>query len=60
MPPDDQMWMLRLEQLEQMLEHHIQQEEGWTFQVARQVVSENQATDIGQRFQQEKQGRMAA
>jgi len=47
-------WTAKLKVLKENVEHHVEEEEGEMFQKARQVLSEEQINQLGQRMEQEK------
>src|SRR3712207_4703689 len=47
-------WTAKLKVLQENVEHHVEEEEGEMFQKARQVLSEQQINQPGQRLEQEK------
>jgi hypothetical protein len=55
----DEQWQSKLQELKQAVEHHVEEEEHELFEKAKHVLSKEQATQIGQQFQQEKQQKMA-
>lgn len=55
MPPEDERWLAKLKVLKELVDHHVQEEEKNLFKVARKVISSDQAKEIGQKYQQEKE-----
>ena len=55
----DEAWNEKLEVLEEHVEHHIEEEEGDIFDVARQLFSVEQAAELVRRWQMAKQEHMA-
>ncbi len=55
MPADDEDWTDTLAELQDNVEHHVEEEEGEMFEQARTVLSQQQIDDLGTRLQQEKQ-----
>ncbi len=47
-------WTAKLKVLQENVEHHVEEEEGEMFQKARQVLSEEQINQLGERMEQEK------
>ena len=58
-PADDERWSAKLSVLNELLQHHIQEEEGALFTMARKVIDDRQAREMGDRFQSIEQGEMA-
>ncbi|MGQ9676621.1 MAG: hemerythrin domain-containing protein [Chloroflexota bacterium] len=58
--PGSQEWMSHLQQAQRATVHHVQEEEGKFFNDAQKVLSEQQAREIGMRWQQEKMRIMSA
>jgi len=56
---DDEAWNEKLEVLDEHVEDHIEEEEGDIFDVARQLFSVEQTTELAQRWQMAKQEHMA-
>jgi hemerythrin-like domain-containing protein len=44
----------KLKVLKELIDHHVQEEESNLFKVAQKVISSEQAKEIGQKYQQEK------
>ena len=55
MPVDSEQWTAKLKVLQENVEHHVEEEEAEMFQKARQVLSEDEITQLGERMAQEKQ-----
>jgi iron-sulfur cluster repair protein YtfE (RIC family) len=51
---DDERWGAKVSVLQEILEHHMQEEEGELFKVARKVLSKGQIEEISLMFQQHK------
>ncbi|HLN45053.1 MAG TPA: hemerythrin domain-containing protein [Candidatus Sulfotelmatobacter sp.] len=49
---DDEMWLPRVKVLSEMIDHHVEDEEGDLFDEAKKLLNENQACEIGQKFQE--------
>ena len=47
-------WTAKLKVLQENVEHHVEEEEGEMFQKARQVLSEQEITQLGERMEEEK------
>ena len=47
---DDEKWGAKFKVLKESIEHHIQEEEGTMFRVARAVLSRAELTDLGKRM----------
>ena len=54
MPVDTEEWAAKLKVLQENVEHHVEEEEGEMFQKARQVLSEEQINQLGERMEEEK------
>ena len=48
-------WTAKFKVLKENVEHHVEEEEGEMFQKARQVLSEEEISQLGARMEQEKQ-----
>ncbi len=55
MSPDDERWLAKLKVLKELVDHHVQEEERNLFKAAKKVLSNDQAKEIGQKYQQEKE-----
>jgi len=55
MSPEDERWHAKLKVLKELIDHHVQEEERNLFKVAKKVISSEQAKEIGQKYQQEKE-----
>lgn len=51
-PSDDPRWSARLKVLKELVEHHIEEEETTVFDLARSLLDEHRATDVGHRFKE--------
>jgi iron-sulfur cluster repair protein YtfE (RIC family) len=54
MPPDDESleeWMSQLEELQEKVEHHVQEEEGQLFPKAQKIISKDEAEQLGEKVQ---------
>jgi iron-sulfur cluster repair protein YtfE (RIC family) len=60
MPVDTDEWSERMEELREGVEHHVAEEEGEMFDKAREVLSQQQLADLGQRMAAEKNRYMVA
>lgn len=49
-PVDDETWGAKLTVMKENLEHHIEEEEGEMFKKARQVMSEDELSELGDRM----------
>ncbi len=49
---DDPRWSARLKVLKELVEHHIEEEETTVFDLARNLMDEDRATDVGRRFKE--------
>ena len=54
-PPSDDTWAAKFTVAKENLEHHIEEEEGEMFQKARQIFSEDELEQMGQRMQEIKE-----
>jgi hemerythrin-like domain-containing protein len=59
-PADGEEWSDLIIELRENVEHHVEEEEGEMFTMAREVLSEQQINDIGARMSAEKQQRQKA
>jgi hemerythrin superfamily protein len=53
-------WMAKLQVLEELVLHHVVEEEGEIFQKAREVIDEDRAREMVSEFQKQKKEQMAA
>ena len=53
-PVDTEQWTAKLKVLQENVEHHVEEEEGEMFQKARQVLTEEQINQLGERMEEEK------
>jgi hemerythrin-like domain-containing protein len=51
-PADDPRWSARLKVLKELVEHHIEEEETTVFDLARDLMDEERATEVGRRFKE--------
>jgi iron-sulfur cluster repair protein YtfE (RIC family) len=51
---DDERWMAKISVLNEIVEHHMQEEEREVFKIARKVLEKNQVQEIAVQFQQHK------
>lgn len=51
---DDPRWMARLKVLKELIEHHVEEEESQIFDIAREVINEDRADEVGKRFKEMK------
>jgi hemerythrin-like domain-containing protein len=51
-PADDLRWSARLKVLKELVEHHIEEEETTVFDLARSLMDEERATEVGRRFKE--------
>ena len=54
MPPDDESleeWMSQLQELQEKVEHHVQEEEGQLFPKAKKIISKDEAEQLGEKVQ---------
>jgi hemerythrin-like domain-containing protein len=52
MPPSDERWGAKLTVLKENIEHHIEEEEGDMFKLARTLLSEEQLEELGAQMQE--------
>lgn len=57
--PGDERWKAKLKVLRESVEHHIEEEEGEIWAQAREILSDEEADEIGEEFLAEKEKRMA-
>ena len=55
MRPDDQQWMGKLGELQRKVEHHVKEEEEQLFPQGRKIISEDQAQQLGETFEEKKE-----
>ncbi|HYO62103.1 MAG TPA: hemerythrin domain-containing protein [Pyrinomonadaceae bacterium] len=53
-PVDSEEWSATLLQLKESVEHHVDEEENKMFKQAREVLTDQQATELGERMAEEK------
>jgi hemerythrin superfamily protein len=58
--PESDQWMAKLQVLEELVIHHVVEEEGEIFQKAREVIDEERARKMVAEFQQAKKEQLAA
>lgn len=58
MQPTDERWHAKMSVLQELVEHHIEEEEGELFRKAKKVLAKDQAEEIAMKFEQEKQQMM--
>ncbi len=51
---DDEKWSAKLKVLTDLVQHHVEEEEGEFFPAARQIVDQQQAEELGERFEERK------
>ncbi len=51
-PSDDLRWSARLKVLKELVEHHIEEEETTVFDLARSLMDEDRATEVGRHFKE--------
>jgi hemerythrin-like domain-containing protein len=59
-PVGDETWGPKAKVLKEMIEHHIEEEEGEMFKGAKRVLGKERLEEIGQRMQQMKEEKRAA
>ncbi len=60
MPGDSDRWHAKLKVLQELVEHHIEEEEEKLFKQAQQVLDSTKAQEIGKEFAEEKKRQMKA
>ena len=55
MSPDEEYWPAKFSVFKEMVEHHIEEEEGKIFEVAKDVISQEQLETIAEEFEQAKE-----
>jgi iron-sulfur cluster repair protein YtfE (RIC family) len=50
MEPSDSNWTSKLKELQQSVDHHVEEEEGKVFKAAKEILSDDQAQEIGKKF----------
>jgi hemerythrin-like domain-containing protein len=60
LPTDNERWMAKLQVFQEILEHHIEEEENEIFEVAQEVISREQENRIASQYEEMKQQQMAA
>jgi hemerythrin superfamily protein len=58
--PSDEKWDAKLKVLKETVEHHVEEEESQVWEKAREVLSEEDAEEIGLRFTKEKEKKLAS
>jgi hemerythrin-like domain-containing protein len=58
MSPQDEAWLPKAKVLKDLIEHHIEEEEGELFEEARKALNQQQIQQITQQFQQTKDKQM--
>jgi hemerythrin-like domain-containing protein len=51
-PSDDPRWSARCKVLKELIEHHIEEEESIVFDVARDIMDQDRAVEVGKRFKE--------
>ena len=59
-PKDDEQWTAKFTVLKENVEHHVEEEEGEMFKLARKVLSEDEINELGERLQAAKQAQKSA
>jgi hemerythrin-like domain-containing protein len=57
LPPDDERWAAKFKVLKENIEHHIEEEEGEMFRIARSVFSREERERLGERMLEMKRAR---
>ena len=55
MSPQEEFWPAKLSVFKEMINHHIEEEEGKIFEVAEKVITDDQMENIRKNFQKEKE-----
>jgi hemerythrin superfamily protein len=58
--PSDEKWLAKVTVLQELVEHHVKEEESEIFKAARKAYDKTQLDEMGARFEQRKQQEMAA
>lgn len=59
-PKDNERWMIKFKVLEEILDHHLSEEEDELFPEAEKILSKKELTDIGAEFEELKKIRLSA
>ena len=59
-PKDNQRWMIKFKVFEEILDHHLTEEEEELFPDAEKLLNEKEQTDLGAKFEKLKQQRLLA
>ncbi len=51
-PSDDPRWSARCKVLKELIEHHVEEEESTVFDVAREIMDQDRATEVAKRFKE--------
>lgn len=54
-PREDERWMAKMKVLQELVEHHIEEEEGEIFKKAKKVLDKGRSEEIGSQFESEKE-----
>ena len=54
MPKDDETWSAKLSVLQELIDHHVEEEEGEIFDLAQEVLNEKQMGEVLKAFETEK------
>jgi hemerythrin-like domain-containing protein len=57
--PTDEKWLAKVTVLQELVEHHVEEEEGELFKLARKTFDKKQLDAMGEQFEQAKQQEMA-
>ena len=55
MPKDDEKWGAKLSVMQELIEHHVEEEEGEIFELAREVLDDIQLGEVLKAFEKEKE-----
>jgi len=59
-PKDNERWMVKFKVFEEILDHHLKEEEEELFPAAEKLLNEKEQTEIGARFEELKTKRLSA
>ncbi|MDD4149233.1 MAG: hypothetical protein PHE33_04330 [Bacteroidales bacterium] len=59
-PKDNERWMIKFKVFEEILDHHLSEEEEELFPEAEKILSKKQLTDLGAEFEELKELRLSA
>jgi len=59
-PKDNERWMIKFKVFEEILDHHLSEEEDGLFPVAEKIMSKKELNDLGAKFEELKKIRLSA